>query len=78
MTFSEFAENVIKGAKALIVVSIAVFFVRCSFGSLVPDVNIEGLDELEGLKVEVIEHEHGATVTIERDGEEVIILEEGK
>lgn len=71
----EFFDLVVKASKALIVLSIALFFVRCSFGSFIPDVNINGLEDGDEIRIEVIEGEDGETVTIRKNGEDLIVVE---
>jgi hypothetical protein len=74
----DFFDKVIKFSKALILLSIAIFFVRCSLGALVPDVNINGLKDGDRIVIEVIEGEEHGTVTITKNGEDLLIIEDSK
>lgn len=67
---------VIKFSKALILLSIAVFFVRCSFGSFLPDVNIQGMKDGDEITVEVIEGGNSDTVIIRKNGEDLSVVED--
>lgn len=75
---SSVLDLVIKGAKAAILVAIALFFVRCSVGAFVPDVNISGLEDVDEISIEVTEEEGREVVVIKKNGESVIIADEGK
>jgi hypothetical protein len=72
----EFFDNVIRGAKALILLSIAIFFVRCSFGSLVPDINIQGLEHGDEIKIDITENEERSVITIRKNGKELLVIED--
>ena len=78
MKTAEFFDLVIKGSKALIVFSIALFFVRCSMGAMIPDVNIDGFADGDEIKIEVIENEGRETVTIRKNGEDILVVEGDK
>jgi hypothetical protein len=69
---------IIKLAKAAIIVSIAIFFVRCSLGSFVPDVNIDGIQDGDSFRVEVIENGNSETVIIKKNDEEILVVEGGE
>ena len=61
---SNMLDNVIKFSKAMILLSIALFMMRCTFGSFMPDVHVTGLENLEQIEIEVDESEDGDNIKI--------------
>jgi hypothetical protein len=72
----DFFDKVIKFSKALILLSIAVFFVRCSLGAFVPDININGLANGDEIKIDVTEGEDHETITIRKNGKELLVIQD--
>ena len=74
----ETLDFIVKLAKTAIIVSIALFFVRCSLGSFVPDINIDGMQDGDSFRVEVIENGNSETAIIKKNGEEILDVEGGE
>ena len=68
----ELFDMIVMGAKALILASIAVIFVRCAVGDLDPDVHVEGLSDGDEIQVEVIEGKDRETIIIRKNGTQIV------
>lgn len=68
-------DRVIKFSKALIIFSIAIFFVRCSLGHLTPEFEIHGLENGDTILIEIQEEGKNKTITLRKNEKDLLIVE---
>ena len=69
-------KKIIGFSKAIIMLSVAIFFVRCSVGDLGPDVHFNGMEDGDEFRIEVIEGNDREVIIIRKNGGDLEVINE--